>query len=128
MYKIVIFLFLFIVISISVYLYITRARDYRIEFKNFKNSELLELTFRDRSGNVILRDNGKPAGIIRRGGASLFKASNLSFDIGHTKLKEIIIMGKLNDVDIILYQDNIPIFEVNNITEDSTEQPIHYTF
>ena len=128
MYKIVIFLFIVISISISVYLYITRARDYRIEFKNFKNSEILELTFRDRSGNVILRDNGKQAGIIRRGSASLFKATNLEFVIGHTKLKEIIIMGKLNDVDIILYQDNIPIVEVNNITEDATEHPILYTF
>jgi len=127
MYKFIIFLVLLILVITSIYLYITRARDYKIEFKNFKNSEILELTFRDRNGNIILRDNGKQAGIVKRAGASLFKATNLEFNIGHTKLKEIIIMGKLNDVSIILYQDEVPILQINNITEDSTEQPVIYT-
>lgn len=126
--KIMLYIVLAIVVvitAIGVYLYLTRARDYRIEIKNFKNSELFELTFKDTSGNIIIRNNGRQAGVVRKT-TNLFKANNLEFDIGHVKLKEIIIMGKFNDVNLILYRDNEPIDIVNNLTEDASISPLVY--
>ena len=126
MKKLIISIFVYIIIFVCGYLYITRARDYKIQLNNFKTSELYELTFKDTNDNIILRDNGKQAGIARKNTTSLFKAENLEFDIGHVKLKEIIIIGKLNNVNIVLYRDNKIIFEANNVVHQDLNIPLIY--
>jgi hypothetical protein len=126
MIKLIISIVLYIIIFICGYLYLTRARDYKIQLNNFKTSELYELTFKDTDGNIILRDNGKQAGLARKNTASLFKAENLEFDIGHVKLKEIMIVGKLNNVNIILYRDNENIFEAKNVVHQDLNVPLVY--
>jgi hypothetical protein len=123
---IIIAIIIVVVACICLYLYLTRARDYKIEIKNFKTSELYELTFKDKDGNIIIRDNGKQAGVVKKQTTSLFKAENLEFDIGHVKLNEILISGKLNGITIIIYRDNESIYEHNNIMYNNNDVPLIY--